>query len=77
MAEIEWIPVSDRSPDEDGEYFVTYQTRSGARFTTLGDFEDGEWMLYGDASDHIVVAWIETPAPYDGQKGLGGLPLFS
>lgn len=70
--ELEWIAVSDRTP-RDGEYLVTHCSRSGARFTSMGDFDEGEWTLYGGYFDHTVIAWMELPEPYVAEPTL---PLF-
>lgn len=48
-----WIPTSDRLPEKDGRYMVTF--RDNVYFSP---FEDGEWYIVG------VTAWQEIPEPY-------------
>ena len=52
----QWIPCSERLPEEDGEYLTT--TEDG--LCDVESYGDGEWF-YDD-----VVAWAPLPKPWKG-----------
>lgn len=65
----QWIPCSERLPEEDGQYLVTLDFAWGKEIE-MGDwfiFEDGhgEWV---NPNSHVTVAWMELPKPYDPQE---------
>jgi hypothetical protein len=68
-----WTPVSKENPISWGEFHVTTQSPGGARFSGTGFFEAGDWELYGDLSEHKVVAWAPIPPPWQGGREM---PLF-
>ncbi|MBQ2049728.1 MAG: DUF551 domain-containing protein [Spirochaetales bacterium] len=53
----QWIPVTERLPEENGDYLVT--GRQGA--VNKRRYDDGHW--YGNWA---VVAWMPLPAPMKG-----------
>lgn len=70
----DWIPVGEKNPDTEGEWIVTFETKSGARISGTAYFEHGEWMSYGGFSDLKIVAWRPWPEPFEGNKH--ETPLF-
>ena len=61
----EWIPVSERSPKEDGRYYVTrhdYVTKTN--FTDLLWYEKGIWWNRQSTGEYAVIAWMPKPEPY-------------
>ena len=80
----EWIPVSERLPDEYGEYLVTWKTNdSSTPFISVCEYETsyeydvekhrfkGEWLVDDYIlvhSDYEVVAWMPLPKPYEPQE---------
>ena len=53
-----WIPVTERLPEEDGEYRITWKTSSnpGKRFIGDAEYEPGyEW---DDAHDRFFGEWL-------------------
>lgn len=59
-AEERWIPVSERPPEEDGDYLVTFQLLS-LRPVEACTFTDGQWDKFGYEK---VLAWQPLPSPY-------------
>lgn len=56
-----WIPVTERLPEEDGDYLVTTSSFYGTTiFVTTRNFSDGEWTY-----DRAVTAWAELPKPFE------------
>ena len=54
-AQQEWIPVTERQPDEDGYYLVTGKKRA----VHITGYSNGWW--YGGEKP---IAWIPLPEPY-------------
>ena len=54
----DWIPVSDRLPEEDGEYLVT---------TINGDVDIYVFHIWG-AKSPKVIAWMPLPEPYKAES---------
>ena len=79
-----WIPVSERLPEEYGEYLVTWKTNdSSTPFISVCEYETsyeydvekhrfkGEWLVDDYIlvhSDYEVVAWMPLPKPYEPQE---------
>ena len=65
----EWIPCSERLPEEDGFYLATLDGEIVGEekpFSGLAEFENGKWI--DDEEDYqCVLAWQPLPQPY--QKG--------
>ena len=61
-----WIPVSERLPEENGFYLVTYDGEicgENEPFTGLAEYENGKWV--DDEEDYqCVLAWMPLPEPY-------------
>lgn len=56
--EPKWIPVSERLPEEDGEYLVT---------TINGDVDIYVFHTWG-AKSPKVIAWMPLPEPYKAES---------
>ena len=56
----EWIPCSERMPEEAGSYLITARTISGIRYVRPG-------LLYsnGKFGRDSVIAWQPLPKPYE------------
>jgi hypothetical protein len=60
----EWIPCSERLPEEDGEYLV-WVRYEGREFTTTEEYEDGMWNYSGAYNfNDKVIAWMPLPEQY-------------
>ena len=67
LEQTRWIPVTERLPEEDGEYFVTWTTsRSKRPLLEICEYSCGMWdMDNGSAySDAEVIAWMSLPECY-------------
>ena len=71
-----WIPVSERLPEEDGEYFVSVRYKYVKGYesvcTEYGEWNDGSWIYdpeyCGEAEG--IIAWMPLPEPYkEGSNG--------
>lgn len=63
----EWIPCSERLPNENGTYLTTYEWvgKTGTKYIEIEgiDFEHGRW----DCHDYEkVTAWMPLPEPWKG-----------
>lgn len=56
-----WIPVSERLPDEEGSYLVTFDDG----YVSSAPFYDEDWELWCDSGE--PVAWQPLPEPYKGE----------
>ncbi len=58
----QWIPCSERPPEESGDYLVTVAHHSGELWVEVDQFdnENGSWWHYIDD----VIAWMPRPKPY-------------
>ena len=62
----EWIPVSERLPEECKEVLVTVKDDSADSpiyYTAVGWYYKGIWVVE-DAVCHQVIAWMRPPKPY-------------
>ena len=70
IAEIkgEWIPVSERLPDEEHEVYCQLSDGSNAVLYVQDNWGQMEWVdgMMGTGT-YDVIAWMEKPEPY--QKG--------
>lgn len=72
----EWIPVSERLPDDrrvvevTAYWHETYQTMQGVYFGSSYFYSDGEWWCvpFNNTGEHMqrldVIAWKELSKPY-------------
>lgn len=58
----EWIPCSERLPEEDGYYLITLDFEWG-REIEIGLWTDGEWF---NDNRHANIAWMPLPEPWKG-----------
>ncbi len=67
----EWIPVSERLPEEDGQYLITVKYKPEADYENIyaehGEWNDGKWDMFcfghcGEIED--IIAWMPLPEPY-------------
>lgn len=59
----DWIPCSERLPEEDGYYLTTTIFYHLYNPVVMGcNFEDGRW-LYMNSNDEVI-AWQPLPQPY-------------
>jgi hypothetical protein len=77
-----WIPCSERLPEEYGEYLVTYKSDGKQIFMDIIEYEmsyefdheknrfKGIWLFADDwqALDSEVIAWMPLPEPYKGEQ---------
>ena len=64
MMQAEWIPVSERLPEKDGDYLVTKE-RSLRRLTVdISTWFESEEANHGFYEASAVVAWAQLPEPY-------------
>lgn len=66
MAEMKWIPVTERLPETFGEYIVTVKALTGELYSDYADFDPfakiwktGLYMC----PDEKVTHWMELPEP--------------
>lgn len=59
-----WIDVSDRLPEKNGMYFVTYSAVGVEHhFTALCAYAEKEWVLPQETGDLKILYWMEMPPP--------------
>lgn len=76
MTMTNWIPCSERLPDEDGNYLVTFENGyvriAGYSRTQTIRYPEGFYVLTDDGTiafqitHNLVIAWMELPQPYRG-----------
>lgn len=68
MAEPHWIPVTEDTPTEDGDYWATFEAETG-RFVDWCSWYHGRWVVWlGDIPNDVsnVIAWCKPFEPYKG-----------
>lgn len=65
----QWISVSERLPDREGEYLVTWGTINVRSMCVLHYDQFGDWT---DEYDNVmdgsnVIAWMPIPEPFKGE----------
>lgn len=64
---INWTSVIKKgNPKEDREYLVTYIDGKGSPKVTIQRWQKDRWWFDGQYT--IVVAYADTPAPYDNYR---------
>lgn len=71
----QWIPCSERLPEEDGQYIVTvkYEHVDGYEdiYSEHGEWVDGHWdaCMFGHCGRvEKVLAWQPLPKPWGGER---------
>lgn len=60
----QWIPCSERNPEEEGEYLITLDFEWG-REIEIGIWSDGVWF---NDNSHVNVAWMPLIEPWRGTE---------
>ena len=60
-----WIPVTERLPEEDGDYFTTKIYDSDEPILGMTYYRK-EW---GWSTSYKITAWMPLPKPYEGSEG--------
>lgn len=61
-----WIPVTEKLPDDEEMKLVTCKTQKGFRSVNRAYYSNGSW--HGSGSMSGVTAWMDLPEPYAGEK---------
>ena len=65
---MEWIPVSERLPSEQGQYLVTFPLCNGEPWVYILSFHKGKFYEtddeWGDVEYDDVTAWMPLPKPF-------------
>lgn len=71
-----WISVSERLPEEDGQYLITVKYKHVNDsyedvYAEHGEWYDGRWDMFcfghcGEVEE--IIAWMPLPAPYEPQE---------
>ena len=78
-AELQWIPCSERLPEDDNEVLVTILDREDDYVEVYkGFYEDGEWwtqwchgclrLKKEPCGDNVVTAWMQLPKAYEAER---------
>lgn len=67
-----WIPVSERLPEEDGQYLVIVKYKPEANYESIyaecGEWVEGKWDMccFGGHCGEVegIIAWQPLPEPY-------------
>ena len=67
---MEWIPVSERLPEEDVDVLITYKYSGKKIVTTAYKLPNNGWMFDNDGwiPDEVVTAWMPLPEPYNAES---------
>ena len=70
-----WIPVTERLPEEDGQYLITVKYKPEADYENIyaehGEWTDGRWDMFcfGHCGEvESIVAWMPLPEPYKAES---------
>ena len=72
LEQTRWIPVSERLPEEDGQYLITVKYKHinddyDDIFAEHGEWFDGKWdnTIFGHCGEvENIIAWMPLPQPY-------------
>ncbi len=80
MTEMHWIPVTERMPEKDGRYLVTFKYCRGCHNVIEAKFQTDEvrkksvrrWHLAGRLFpvEWDILAWMPLPEPYKEGKNV-------
>lgn len=59
----EWVPVTERLPEEEGCYLVTVKNDHERRYSKTAWYSGDGWFARQD-----IIAWRSTPEPYKEKK---------
>lgn len=62
-AQPQWVRVSDRLPEKEGEYLVTTIHNPTQFKESTWSMWDGNWDVDSDGSGNKVIAWMPLPEP--------------
>jgi len=69
MRTSQWIPCSERKPDENDKYLVTYDNKNrGVSTAYYQDWCDGWYKGSGKGYLKTDIAWMPFPEPYEGES---------
>jgi hypothetical protein len=70
-----WIPVSERLPEENGQYLITVKYKHVNDsyedvYAEHGEWSDGRWdMCFGHCGEvEDIIAWMPLPQPYKAES---------
>lgn len=70
-----WIPVSERLPEENGQYLITVKYKPEEDYENIyaehGEWADGRWDMFcfGHCGEvEGIVAWMPLPEPYKAES---------
>lgn len=69
LEQTEWIPVSERVPEEEGNYLVTRDGNLGHSIVDIATWFKSEKANNGFHKANRVSAWCKLPDPYRGGEG--------
>ena len=79
-SEPEWIPVSERLPEQhdsifvgkkwhkESDYVLVTVEMKGKKEVSTANTHDDKWGFFGIYPDAKVTAWMPLPEPYKGEK---------
>lgn len=63
----EWIPCSERLPEDEGRYYVTrHDDVTNTEFIDILWYEENLWWNRHSTGDYAVTAWMPLPEPWKG-----------
>lgn len=70
----EWIPCSERLPEENGQYLITVKYEHVDDYEDIysehGEWGDGKWDMFSFGhcgKVENIIAWMPLPEPYKGE----------
>ena len=75
LEQTSWIPVSERLPEENGQYLITVKYKPEKDYEDIyaehGEWADGQWDMFcfGHCGEvEGIVAWMPLPQPYSSES---------